>query len=229
MLALTMLTACKVHAPVMPCGHVLLGACVDPPVALTPCERGRARNLDDSSCVTTRDTRDLARSAGVYADENDVIECESTADELVASARLGKLACVARPGPSPSPCPASTVREGGGCLPVKEKGGALDVATWSRAAAAEVCSRLLRSSLGIERPEREARLTVELSVSVPNNDVTFGFAQVKTKPAVAEQDLARAVRPVDDALRRFGDTATASEASAAATCRTSSRRPISVP
>src|SRR5688500_1090970 len=109
MLALTLLVSCRVHAPAKPCADVMLGACVDRPVALPTCERGRARNLDDGSCATSRETRDLARTAGVYVDDNDFIECEAKSDELVASARLGKIGCIAREAP-PVPCPVRTVR-----------------------------------------------------------------------------------------------------------------------
>src|SRR5689334_8587869 len=104
MLALTFLVACRVHAPEKACAHVMLGACVDPPPPPVACERGRARNLDDGTCTTTRDTRDLARTAGIFVDENDTIACESKDDELVSSARLGKLGCTARrPGPRSEP------------------------------------------------------------------------------------------------------------------------------
>lgn len=105
MLALTLLgaciDACRVHVPAQACAHVMLGACVEPTVALAPCERGRARNLDDGACLPTRETRDLARTTGVYVDDQDIIECESKADELVASARLGKIACLASEAPPP--------------------------------------------------------------------------------------------------------------------------------
>jgi hypothetical protein len=217
MLALTVLSACRVHAPARPCDEVMLGACVDPMVALTPCERGRARDLDDGACMSTRDTRNLARATGVFVDEQDTIECESKDDELVASARLGKIACLEREAPPPS-CPARSVREGAGCAPL-DRGGTVDLATWSRAAATEVCSRLRRSPAAIALPE--ARFEVELAVSVPNNDLSLGYVRAKADAG----DLSR----IDDALRRLGGTASASETTATAICRTTSRRPISVP
>jgi hypothetical protein len=227
MLALAGLCACRVHAPSEPCARVFLGSCVDPMVPLTTCERGRARNLDDGSCTTTRETRELARTAGVYVDENDVIECEDKNEELVASRRIGRIGCIAREGPPPSPsCPARTLRSADTCAPL-ERGGVVDVASWSRAAAAELCVRLSRSPLVVA--STETAITVELSVSVPANDLTRAFVRVRTQPAIVDSDLARALAPVDDALRRLGGSASTSEASAAATCRASSRRPISVP
>jgi hypothetical protein len=229
MLALTTLIACKAHVPPRSCGEVMLGACVEATVALAPCERGRARNLDDSACMTTRDTRELARSAGVYVDENDAIACEAKEDELVASGRLGRVGCLARQGPPPPSCGARAVWGGTACVPL-DRGGAVDIASWSRAAAVEVCARLARSPLAVSVAfSAEATLEVEVTVSAPNNDLTLSFMQVKTKPAVPEADLARALLPVDDALRRLGGSATASDVTAAATCRTSVRRPISVP
>jgi hypothetical protein len=229
MLALTFFAACRVHAPAKPCAHVMLGACVEPTPTPVACERGRARNLDDGSCVTTRETRDLARTTGVYVDENDAIECEGKADELVASLRLGRIGCIARESPLP-PCQVRTVRAGDACSPL-DRGGSVDLASWSRAAAVEVCARLLRSPLAVASPES----TVEVSVdaSVPNNDLSQGFVRLRARPSIAERDVANATASLDDALRRLGGTASgtanATEASASATCRTSSRRPISVP
>ena len=192
----------------------MLGACVEPTVALATCERGRARNLDDDgSCLTTRDTRDLARAVGVYVDENDTIECEAKTDELLASLRLQKVGCIAREAPSPPL--------------VLPDGGTRDIAAWSRAAASEACRRLLRSPFVLSTPE--PKLTVELSASVPNNDLTLGFVRLRTQPPVGEDDLSRAARPIDDALRRLGGTASASDVSSTATCVASTRRPISVP
>ena len=217
MLALTGLGACRVHAPAQPCANVTLGACVEPTLALTPCERGRARNLDDGTCLPTRETRDLARTTGVYVDDQDVIECESKTDDLVASARLGKIACLPSEAPPPS-CPARSVREAGACAPL-DRGGTVDLATWSRAAAAEVCARLRRSPAAIALTE--VRFQVELTVSVPNNDLSLGYVRAKTNA----EDLAI----IDDALRRLGGTSSSSESTATAICRSSSRRPISVP
>lgn len=230
MLALTVLVGCRVQAPPKPCGAVMLGACVEPTVALAPCERGRARSLDDGSCTTARDARDMARTAGVFVDENDVIECESPGDELVASTRLGRVGCILREVSPLSRCPARTVPVqvpvAGACASL-DHGGTVDLAAWSPAAAAQICAQLVRSPLALAAPE--TTLEVELDASVPNNDLTLGWVRVRTKPAVPETELARAVRPVDDALRRLGGTASASAVSGAATCRTTTRRPISVP
>ena len=221
MLALTLLGACRVHVPAKACAHVILGACVEPTLALTPCERGRARDLDDGTCLPTRETRDLARTTGVFVDEQDVIECEAKTDELVASARLGKIACLPAEAP-PSSCPARSVREGRACAPL-DRGGTVDLATWSRAAAAEVCTRLRRSPAAVAFSE--VRFQVELTVSVPNNDLSLGYLRAKTNAKTDGGDLA----PIDDALRRLGGTASSSEATSTATCTASSRRPISVP
>jgi hypothetical protein len=212
----------------------MLGACVDPVAAEAPCERGRARNLDDGTCTTTRDTRELARAAGVYADDGDVIECEGKLDELVASGRLGRIGCVARQPAPPPPCPARAVRTpgSGDCSPL-DRAGSVDIASWSRAAAAEICARLLRSPVALASPGTETTIAVDLELSAPNNDLALAFVRVRTRPPVADADLARARAPVDNALRRLGDPthppASASDVSAAAICRTSSRRPISVP
>lgn len=223
MLALTLLGACRVHVPPKACAHVMLGACVPPTVALASCERGRARNLDDGACLPTRETRDLARTTGVFVDEHDVIECEAKADELVASASLGKIACLTREV-SPPACPARSVRDAGRCAPL-DRGGTVDLATWSRAAAVEVCGRVLRTPSAIA--VSEVRFEVELGVSVPNNDLSLGYVRVKTDPAVRlpAADLAA----IDDALRRLGGIASASDTTATAICAASSRRPISVP
>jgi hypothetical protein len=227
MLALTLACACRVHAPAEPCAEVMLGACIERTAALTTCERGRARDLDDGGCMPTRDTRELARATGVFVDEHDAIECEAKSDELVASTRLGKIACIAHAPPPLLPsCPPRTVRQAEACAPL-DHAGAVDVATWSRAAAAEVCRRLLRSPLGIATTETS--LEVELRASVPNNDLTLAFVRAATKPASADADLARALGPVDDALRRLGGIATSTDMTATAICRTTSRRPISVP
>lgn len=224
MLALSLLGACRVHAPTQPCANVILGACVESKVARTSCERGRARNLDDGTCLPTRDTRDLARSTGVFVDDHDVIECEAPSDELVASAALAKIACVAREAspPTSSSCPARSVREGHGCAPL-DRGGTVELATWSRAAAAEVCARLVRSPAAIALSD--VRFEVELTASVPNNDLSQGFVRAKIRPSASPPDLAS----IDDALRRLGGTASSSETTATAICAASSRRPISVP
>ena len=211
----------------------MLGACVDrtPPPAV--CERGRARNLDDGSCVTSRDARDLARGTGVYVGEDDVIGCEATADELVASTRLGKIGCVARE-PSPllsSSCPAGSLRleRDRDCMPLA-KAGLIDLSSWSAAAAREACTRLLRSPLVLA--SSETTLSVELRTSVPNNDPTLGYVRLETRPVVPEADVVKVADALGDALRRLvgtAGTASASDLTSAATCRASVRRPISVP
>jgi hypothetical protein len=221
------------HVPAKPCGDVMLGACVAPTVVASPCERGRARDLGDGTCATTRETRDLARAAGVYVDENDVIDCEAKGDELVSSARIGRIGCITRDAPR-APCPVRTVRVADSCSPL-DRAGTVDVASWSRAASSEACTLLLRSPLALASPE--PTLTVELDATVPDNDLSQGFVRLRTRPDVPAEDLARVTARLDDALRRLGArepsknplAASASDVSAAATCRTSSRRPISVP
>lgn len=223
MLALTLLIGCRVHAPTKACAHVMLGACVDPPAPRAECERGRARDLDDDSCATTRDTRDLARALGLFVDDNDTIACESKDDELVSSGRLAKIACFPRPS-SPPPCPARTVREGTACAAL-DKEGSVELAVWAHAAAAELCAAVATSSMALSASEMT--IGVEIEVHVPNNDLTQGF--VKGRITRGGSDIEPFVRRIDDALRRLGGVSSASDVRAAATCRASSRRPFSVP
>lgn len=196
-----------------------------PPVPLPACERGRARNLDDGTCMTSREARVLARAGGVFVDENDTIDCEAKTDELVASARLGKIGCLAR-APAEHPCPPRSVREENGCAPL-DVHAAIDVARWTHAAAAEVCARLSRSALALA--SSEAAFEVELTTAVPNNDLTQAFVRTTVAGGLPSPDAARAAAAVDDALRRLGGTASATDVTARAACRMSTRRPISLP
>jgi hypothetical protein len=233
MLALASLLSCRVQAPSKSCATVMLGACIerlDPPALAAPCERGRARRLDQEACATTRETRDLARALGIFVDEHDTIECEAKTDELVADVRRGKIGCVSGGRSPPPACPPRTVREvdGGRCTPLEVR-GVVDLARWTRAAAIEACARASRGPVALATPEAE--LEIEVTAAVADNDPTQGFVRlgIRRGPRVDPQDLEHIGRSLDDALRRLGGTASSSEASATASCRVSQRRPISVP
>src|SRR5690606_784898 len=152
------LFACKVHTPVRPCeGAITLGACVEPTPSPAACARGRARSLDEGTCISTRDTRELARAVGVFVADEDVIECEAEADELVASPRLGRIGCLAREAPR-RPCPVGAVREGASCVSLVSA-GTVDLGRWARAAAGEACERLARTSVALlSAPEAEIEI-----------------------------------------------------------------------
>lgn len=234
--------ACTRHPPAAapracaPGEAVLLGACVVRAPA-EACGRGRARDLDRGGCATSRDVRGWARAGGIFVGDEDVVACDSDADELVV--RSGRLACVAGRGATAAPaCPPGSVRDGPSCAPLLVD-GLVDLARFARAAAAYVCDAVAAEP-SIAGPTEE-RFQVEVALHAPDNDPTQATAVVRTTPALADADLERPSGAVLDALRRgaapplegASPTSTAltnaTDVSAVVACSRSSRRPKSAP
>lgn len=218
-----------------------------------PCAAGRARDLLSGECLAGRDVRNLAASLGILVADDDVLGCPEgsqlasvTGERDERSPRLGCLPWT-KPAPPSLACPPGSVaasRPGGvpACTRVIERsatGGALevDVVRWVQAAigsdggpgAPPLCGAWERAPgfLGSASPA-DARFVVSLLFA--DNDVSLVVAQVRGPDAAATTELDRVLRPMIEALRAFGGTASQASVTTSVRCvRSAAVRPSSVP
>lgn len=196
------------------------------------CERGRARDRITGDCVAVRDVRSIATGLGMLVAEDEVMECGKER-ELVAASIDGRagppsLGCVARSTPAPArTCPAGSILDlGGACVRVIEsaaceKEARVDVARWLRAVigpdggegASPLCSALRRGPEALAPATGQGDPRLAVSLSFPDNDVSLVVAGARTLAvegafdAAGTAELERALRPMVEALRSLGGTA----------------------
>lgn len=197
--------------------------------------------------------RNLAASLGILVADDDLLGCPpgselaSTTGEQEddGSPRLG---CLAHAAPAPlgdDACPAGSVPAWGappGCVRVigrSARGGPpeIDVARWVEAAigpdggagAPPLCRAWARAPafLGSAMP-MVGRFAVTLVFA--DNDVSLVVAEARGLDAAAATELDRALRPLIEALRALGGTASLGSVSTTVRCkRSSGARPSSLP
>ena len=216
--------------------------------ALRPsCEPGRARELVSSECLARRDVRNLAASLGILVADDELLGCPAgnelsavTGDEDEGSLRLGCLPREVRPAVGAS-CPAGSLGISAGparCerLLRRRSSGAppeIDVARWVEQVigadggpgAPPLCRAWAKAPafLGSATPI-DARFSITLLF--PDNDVSLVVAEVRSPDAAAATELDRVLRPMVEALRAFGGTASQASLTATVRCaRTAGARP----
>lgn len=233
LIAVPLCNACTTPpmSPAAGCGAgrvVWLGVCVEAPPEPPRCARGRALDLDRGECLPARDVRELARATGMFLADGDEVICVGD-DDLVASSRFGRLACVAHPPPRRA-CPPGSLSEGPRCSSLVV-GGAVDVARWARAAAVALCEALDRSPS--VAASSDASFDVEIVMHIPDNDLTQAVINARavggSLAPLEQSEVDDAAHPLIDALRQLGmGPSSTSDVSASAPCRRSSRRPSTV-
>lgn len=241
--------------------RLVLGACVSPRTAadhcgvtatatafgcrpLPSCGAGRARDLASGACLPRREVRALATSLGILVADDEVLGCPAGGELAAAEDPTrgdARLACLAGNAEPPTParrCPAGSLAEGSACAPVTD-GSRVDVVRWLHDVIGPeggegtplLCEALARSAGALGEPALEQRVTVALSI--PDNDVSLvaGTASATTNAGRATVELDRLLRPMLEALRSLGGTASQAAVSATVRCRGSSAalRPVAVP
>jgi len=212
------------------------------------CEPGRARELVSSECLARRDVRNLAASLGILVADDELLGCPAgselsavTGDEDEGSLRLGCLPRVVRPTGGAS-CPAGSLAVSAGCehLLRRRTSGAppeIDVVRWALEVigadggpgAAPLCSAWARAPafLGSATPI-DGRFAVTLLFA--DNDVSLVVAEVRSPDSAAATELDRVLRPMVEALRALGGTASQASLTTTVRCvRTAGARPSSGP
>ena len=194
--------------------------------------------------------RNLAASLGILVADDDLLGCPAgselasvTGEQDEGSPRLG---CLPRPAPR---TPHSRVSGGlcsgpagaCACSGAARRAGArrreIDVARWVEAAigpdggagAPPLCSAWGRAPafLGSATPT-DARFVVTLLFA--DNDVSLVVAETRGPDAAAATELDRALRPMIEALRALGGTASQASVSTTVRClRSAGARPSSLP
>jgi hypothetical protein len=220
--------------------------------ALRPsCEPGRARELVSSECLARRDVRNLAASLGILVADDELLGCPAgselcavTGDEEEGSLRLGCLPRAVRSTGGAS-CGAGSLAVSTRCEPLlhRRSPGAspeIDVVRWVEQAigadggpgAAPLCRAWARAPafLGSATPI-EGRFGVTLLF--PDNDVSLVVAEVAAlqgSDAAAATELDRVLRPMVEALRALGKTASQASLTTTVRCaRTAGARPSGAP
>jgi hypothetical protein len=203
------------------------------------CETGQARDLLTGACMARRDVRGLATSLGILlVADDDLVGCASGAELVTAPGEVGdgspRLACLPPPRGGPAQaCPAGAILGADrSCARIFERGSSprearVDVLRWLQATvgpeggagAPPLCDALARAP-GALALDGAAPPKLVVSLEFPDNDVSLVVAHARTNgDAAATAELERVVRPMIEALRGFGGTASQASVGTSVNCR----------